>query len=161
MSTTVAEPVRALPAFSNEPCADFTQPANRQAMERALAAVRAQLGREYDLLIAGRRVKTGEKLKSLNPSHPGEIVGIHQKADAALAQEAVESAYAFFPQWSATAAETRVELVLRATDIIRKRKFEFDAWLVYEAGKTWPEAEADVAEAIDFCEYYARQLLKY
>jgi 1-pyrroline-5-carboxylate dehydrogenase len=160
MSTTTLEPVRSLPAFSNEPVADFSRPANSEAMKKALGEVRAQLGREYDLLIAGRRERTPDKLKSLNPSRPTDVVGIHSKATAALAQEAVESAHAFFPEWGATPAATRVEMLLRAAALIRKRKFEFDAWLVYEAGKTWPEADADVSEAIDFCEYYARQMLR-
>ena len=160
MSTTVAEPTRALRAFSNEPVADFSQPSKREAMERALREVRGQFGREYDLLIAGRREKTADKLKSLNPSRPSEVVGIHSKATAALANEAVEAAYEYFPQWAATPAETRVEMLVNAAALIRKRKFEFDAWLVYEAGKTWPEADADVSEAIDFCEYYARQMLR-
>jgi 1-pyrroline-5-carboxylate dehydrogenase len=160
MSTPTVEPARPLSAFSNEPVADFSKPANRQAMEKALGEVRAQLGREYDLLIAGRREKTGDKLKSLNPSRSSEVVGIHSKATAALAKDAVEGAYSFFPQWSATPAATRAETLLRAAALLRKRKFEFDAWLVYEAGKTWPEAEADVCEAIDFCDYYARQMLR-
>src|ERR1700693_1611986 len=160
MSTTIAEPVKAIPAFSNESVADFSKPANREAMEKALRDVRAQFGREYDLVIAGRREKTADKLKSLNPSRSSEVVGIHSKATAALANEAVEAAYAYFTQWAATPAEARVEMLLRAAALIRKRKFEFDAWLVYEAGKTWPEADADVSEAIDFCEYYARQMLR-
>jgi 1-pyrroline-5-carboxylate dehydrogenase len=160
MSTTILEPAKSLSAFSNEPVADFSKPANREAMEKALRSVRAQFGRDYDLLIAGRREKTADKLRSLNPSQPNEVVGTHSKATADLAKEAIESAHAFFPQWSATPVETRVELLLRASEIIRKRKFEFDAWLVYEAGKTWPEAEADVCEAIDFCDYYARQMLR-
>jgi 1-pyrroline-5-carboxylate dehydrogenase len=160
MSSTIAEPVKTIPAFSNEPVADFSKPANREAMEKALRDVRGQFGRDYDLLIAGRREKTPDKLTSLNPSRSSEVVGIHSKATAALANEAVEAAYAFFPEWAATPAKTRVEMLLRAAALIRKRKFEFDAWLVYEAGKTWPEADADVSEAIDFCEYYARQMLR-
>ncbi len=120
--------------------------------------VRAQLGREYDLLIAGRREKTPDKLKSLNPSRPSEMVGIHSKATAELAKEAVEAAHAYFPQWAAVPPETRARILMRAAELFRERKFEFDAWLVYEAGKTWPEADADVSEAIDFCEYYARQM---
>src|SRR6202047_4683479 len=155
MSTTIAEPVKTIPVFSNEPVADFSKPANREAMEKALRDVRGQFGREYDLVIAGRREKTPDKLKSLNPSRSSEVVGIHSKATAALANEAVEVAYAYFPEWAATPAKTRVEMLLRAAALIRKRKFEFDAWLVAEAGKTWPEADADVSEAIDFAEYYA------
>ena len=154
----MAEPVKAPAAFVNEPVADFSKPANREAMERALREVRAQLGREYELLIAGRREKTGDLLKSLNPSHPSEIVGLHHKATAAQAKEAVEAAHAYFPEWAAVPAETRAKMLLRAAALFRQRKFEFDAWLVYEAGKTWPEADADVSEAIDFCEYYARQM---
>ncbi len=160
MSTTVAEPVHSLPAFANEHVADFSQPRNREAMEKTLRDVRAQFGQDHDLLIAGRREKTADKLKSLNPSRPGEVVGIHSKATAEMAREAVESAHAYFPEWAATPAAARVDMLLRASALIRKRKFDFDAWLVYEAGKTWPEADADVCEAIDFCEYYARQMMR-
>jgi 1-pyrroline-5-carboxylate dehydrogenase len=161
MTSTIAEPLKAqTKPFSNEPVADFSKPANREAMERALREVRAQLGREYDLLIAGRREQTPDKLKSLNPSYPSEIVGVHSKATAALAKEAVEVAHAYFPQWGAVPADTRARILLRAAELFRERKFEFDAWLVYETGKTWPEADADVSEAIDFCEYYARQMMR-
>jgi 1-pyrroline-5-carboxylate dehydrogenase len=152
--------VEALPVFQNEPYTDFSLPENRAAIERAGTEVRAQFEREYDLLIAGEAVRTADKLRSLNPSNPEEIVGLHQKATPDLAQRAVEDAYAFFPEWSRTPAEERVATLLRAAAILRKRKLEFDAWLVYEAGKTWPEAEADVSEAIDFCEFYAREMLR-
>ncbi|HEU0138452.1 MAG TPA: L-glutamate gamma-semialdehyde dehydrogenase [Bryobacteraceae bacterium] len=147
--------------FKNEAYTDFPVPENRKAMEAALAAVRAQFGREYELLIAGSRLKTEEKFRSLNPSRPSEVIGIHQKATPELAGMAVDAAYAFFPEWSGTPAGRRVEMLLAAADLLRRRKLEFDAWLVFEAGKTWPEAEADVAEAIDFCEYYARQMLRF
>jgi 1-pyrroline-5-carboxylate dehydrogenase len=160
MSSTLAEPVATPRAFVNEAVADFTRSDNREAMQRALAQVRTQLGREYELLIAGRREKTGDLLKSLNPSKPAEIVGVHHKATAGQAREAVEAAHAYFPEWASTPPETRSRILLRAAELFRVRKFEFDAWLVYEAGKTWPEADADVCEAIDFCEYYARQMLR-
>src|SRR5580692_4062054 len=159
MSSTMTKPVH-LHAFANEPVTDFSRPTNREAIERALAAVHAQLGRDYDLLVAGRSEKTPDKLKSLNPSKPSEVVGIHSKATAALAKEAVEAAYAFFPEWSATPPQERADMLLRASALIRERKMEFDAWLVYEAGKTFPEADADVSEAIDFLEYYARQMIR-
>jgi 1-pyrroline-5-carboxylate dehydrogenase len=147
-----------LPAFQNEPYTDFSTPANRRAMDQALAGVRAQLGREYDLRIAGERLKTGDLLRSVNPSNPREVIGVHHRATAELARRAVDSAYAYFSEWSATSAEQRIGLLVRAAAIIRRRKLEFDAWLVLEAGKTWPEADADVSEAIDFCEYYAREM---
>jgi 1-pyrroline-5-carboxylate dehydrogenase len=147
-------------AFRNEPYADFSQPANRQAMERALAQVRSAFGREYPLRIGAERISTGDKLASVNPSSTSEVVGYHHRATAELAARAVESAWAAFPAWSRTPAEQRVRMALETARIIRARKMEFDAWLVYEAGKTWPEAEADVSEAIDFCEYYAREMTR-
>jgi len=150
--------MQSLPAFHNEPYTDFTAPANRRAMEEALASVRAQFGREYELVIGGERVKTGDLLRSVNPSNPREIVGVHHRATADLARSAVESAYAHFPEWSAVPAEERIHRLLRAGQILRGRKLEFDGWLVFEAGKPWPEADADVSEAIDFCEYYAREM---
>ena len=155
--TSIPQP---LSEFRNEPMADFSVPANRRAIETALQKVRSEFGHEYDLLIGGERVKTAEKLRSLNPSRPSEVVGIHQKATPELASRAIESAYNYFPEWAATSPESRVRKLLAAAQLLREHKFEFDAWLVYEAGKTWPEAEADVSEAIDFCEYYAREMLR-
>jgi 1-pyrroline-5-carboxylate dehydrogenase len=149
-----------LPEFRNEPITDFSVPAHRRSMEAALAKVRSEFGREYDLLIGGERIKTAEKLRSLNPSRPSEVVGIHQKATPELAARAVESAYAYFAEWSATSATDRIRKLLAAAHLLREHKFEFDAWLVFEAGKTWPEADADTSEAIDFCEYYAREMLR-
>src|SRR5689334_3932177 len=156
----MASQTQPLPEFHNEPMADFSVPANRRVMETALEHVRSQFSHEYDLLVGGQRIKTADKLKSVNPSHPSEVVGIHQKATPELATRAVESAYDYFGEWSATSSEDRVRKVLAAGRLLREHKFEFDAWLVYEAGKTWPEAEADVSEAIDFCEYYAREMAR-
>jgi 1-pyrroline-5-carboxylate dehydrogenase len=147
-----------LTEFRNEAYTDFSVAGNRKAMDQALEKVRSEFGREYQLRIGGDWISTGDKLVSVNPSNPREIVGIHHKATAELAGRAVESAFAAFPKWSATPAGERVRMLLDAGRILRARKFEFDAWLVYEAGKTWPEAEADVSEAIDFCEYYAREM---
>jgi len=149
-----------LPEFRNEPYADFSLAAVRQTAAEALRQVRAELGREYLLRIGGDWIATGDPLVSVNPSHPREAVGIHHKATPELANHAVEAAHAYFPQWSRIPATERVRMLLEAARILRARKMEFDAWLVLEAGKTWPEAEADVSEAIDFCEYYAREMLR-
>src|ERR1035438_7434606 len=127
-------------------------------MEEALKKVRRELGREYQLRIGGEWISTGDKLVSVNPSKTIEVVGIHHKATPDLAQRAVESAYSYFAQWSRTPAQERVRMLLEASRILRERKLEFDAWMVFEAGKTWIEAEAEIAEAIDFCEYYAREM---
>jgi 1-pyrroline-5-carboxylate dehydrogenase len=147
-----------LSEFRNEAYTDFSQPDNKRAMEAALSKVRSELGREYPLRIGGEMISTGDKLISVNPSKTSEVVGIHHKATAELAKRAVESAYSYFSQWSRTPAEERVRMLLDVARILRLRKFEFDAWMVFEAGKTWIEAEAEIAEAIDFCEYYAREM---
>ncbi len=149
-----------LQEFRNEPYTDFSRLENRKRMEEALAKVRGQLGREYEILVAGERVRTTETMRSVNPARPDEVVGIHQKATADLANRAVETAFRNFSAWSATPAEERVRTLVKTAALMRERKYEFDAWLVFEAGKTWPEAEAEVSEAIDFCEYYAREMLR-
>jgi 1-pyrroline-5-carboxylate dehydrogenase len=159
MSALAAPPLHLAP-FTNEPYTDFQQPQNAELMRAALAKVRNEFGKEYDLLIAGDRRQLQEKLQSVNPSRPSEIVGIHQKGSEQDARDAVQRAFDYFPTWAAVPAEQRVAMLFRVAEILRERKYEFDAWLVYEAGKTWAEAEGDVSEAIDFCDYYARQALK-
>jgi 1-pyrroline-5-carboxylate dehydrogenase len=147
--------------FRNEPYADFSLPQNRQPMEAALAKVRSEFGREYQLRIDGQYIATGDKLVSVNPSDPKQVVGVHHKATAELATRAVDNAWAYFREWSATPWDERIRMLLDTARILRARKLEFDAWLVYEAGKTWIEAEGDVSEAIDFCEYYAREARRF
>lgn len=148
-------------SFVNEPYADFSKPEVWASAEAALAKVRAELGREYPLWIAGSERRTGDLLGSVNPSYPAEAIGWAEKATAELAARAVEDAHSYFHEWKRTPPEHRADLLRRAASLLRERKFEFDAWLVVEAGKTWPEAEAEVAEAIDFCEYYAREMLRF
>jgi 1-pyrroline-5-carboxylate dehydrogenase len=150
----------ALPEFKNELYTDFSIPANRARMEEAVAKVRGLLGREYDIVIAGDHFRTGDKLLSTNPARPAEIVGTHQKATPELAAQAVETAWRNFADWSRTAPADRVRMLLKAASLIRERRYEFNAWMAFEAGKTWPEAEAETAEAIDFCEYYAREMVR-
>jgi 1-pyrroline-5-carboxylate dehydrogenase len=150
-----------LPEFRNEPYTDFTLPENRSRMEAAMRKVKAEFGKDYDLLVSGERISTPDKLKSVNPSRPSEIIGSHSKASPEIARNAIEKVHAYFPVWAATSPESRVEMLMRASSLLRDRKLEFDAWLCYEAGKTWPEAEAEVAEAVDFCEYYAREMVRF
>ena len=147
--------------FVNEVYADFSAPDVWAKAEAALALVRSQLGRGYDLWIASAAHRTGDLLTSVNPSRPSEVVGRHHKATAELANRAIEDAHAFAPVWGRTSPVERALLLTGVAALLRERKFEFDAWLVLEAGKTWPEAEAEVAEAIDFCEYYARQMVRF
>jgi 1-pyrroline-5-carboxylate dehydrogenase len=150
-----------LKPFANEVYADFSAPEVWAKAQAALASVRSQLGRDYDLWIAGAAHRTGDLLISVNPSRPSEVVGRHHKATAELANRAIEDAHAYAPVWGRNSGIDRARLLTGAAALLRERKFEFDAWLVLEAGKTWPEAEAEVGEAIDFCEYYARQMVRF
>jgi 1-pyrroline-5-carboxylate dehydrogenase len=146
--------------YKNEPFVDFTRLDNARAMREALDKVRRQLGREYENVIGGHRARTEEKVKSINPSHPEQVVGVFQKAGAAEVPAAVEAALHAFESWSRTPIEERADLLFRVAHAIRERKFEWAAWLVFEVGKNWAEADADVAETIDFAEFYGREALR-
>jgi 1-pyrroline-5-carboxylate dehydrogenase len=146
--------------FVNEPMVDFGKEENARKMRAAIEKVRGQLGREYDLIIGGKRVKTAEKIKSLNPAKPSQIVGIHQKAGKDQVEPAMNAALKAFESWSRTSIEERASLVFRVGDLLRERKFEFMAWLVFEVSKNWAEADGDISETIDFCEYYSREALR-
>jgi len=147
-------------SFRNEPFTDFKNPENARAMRAALELVDGQLGREYELVIGGERIKTEGKIRSLNPARPAQVVGIHQKAGTEHAGQAMQAALAAFESWSRVKVNDRVSLLLGAADIIRQRKFEFCAWLTCEVGKNWAEADADVGETIDFLEFYSREALR-
>jgi 1-pyrroline-5-carboxylate dehydrogenase len=146
--------------FANEPFVDFKAPENARAMKSALDQVASQLGREYELVIGGRRLKTEDKIRSINPARPAQVVGVHQKAGAAHAEQAMAAALSAFELWKNVSAAEKASLLLHAAQIIRGRKFEFLAWLTYEVGKNWAEADADVGETIDFLEFYAREALR-
>ncbi len=149
-----------VPEFTNEPFLDFSKPENRKAMEEALKKVASEFGREYPMYIGGHRVITQEKRTSTNPSHPSQVIGVFQHATADMATQAIESASKAFESWKRVPAERRAECLFRAAKILRDRKFEMNALICYEAGKTWPEADADTAETIDFLEFYGREMLR-
>ena len=146
--------------FRNEPFIDFSKHENAHAMRDALTRVGDMLGHEYELVIGGERIRTKDKIVSRNPARPDQVVGIHQKAGAEHADKAVQAALRAFETWQYTPAEERASLLLNAAEIIRSRKFEFCAWLTYEVGKNWAEADADVGETIDFLNFYAREALR-
>ena len=145
--------------FVNEPITDYRQPENVRGMRQAIEKVRAQLGREYDLVIGGKPVRTSDKIVSVNPANPSEVIGIHQKAGLEHVEPAMQAALAAFEKWRYASVEERTGVLFRTAETLRRRKFEFNAWLVLEVGKNYDEAEADTAEAIDFLELYARQAL--
>ena len=146
--------------FVNEPFIDFSKEENVRKMRAAIEKVRGQLGREYELVIGGKRIQTQDKIKSLNPAKPLQVVGIHQKAGKEHVEPAMQAALHAFESWSRTSVEERASLLFRVGDLLRERKFEFCAWLVFEVSKNWVEADGDVAETIDFCEYYSREALR-
>ena len=138
----------------------FRSTTTRRPCAKALERVGDRLGHEYPLIIGGERVKTAGKIESRNPARPAQVVGVHQKAGAEHAEQAVQAALEAFETWQFVAAEERASLLLGAAEMIRERKFEFCAWLTYEVGKNWAEADADVGETIDFLEFYAREALR-
>ncbi|MCS6850923.1 MAG: L-glutamate gamma-semialdehyde dehydrogenase [Gemmataceae bacterium] len=146
--------------FRNEPLADFSRAENRRAMQRALAQVAEQFGRCYPLVIAGRKVETEGVIESVNPSHRRQVVGRCGRATAEHARAAVAAARAAFASWRDTEPRRRAEFLFRAAEVLRRRRFELAAWEVSECGKPWREADADVAESIDYCVYYAQEMLR-
>jgi 1-pyrroline-5-carboxylate dehydrogenase len=139
---------------------NFNQPENQRRMRQALESVRSQLGREYDLVIGGKTRQTSEKIRSLNPARPSEVVGTFSRAGREEVEPAMEAALAAFQSWKRTSVEQRAGLLLATAEILRRRKLEFAAWMVFDVGKNWAEADADVAELIDFAEFYAREALR-
>jgi 1-pyrroline-5-carboxylate dehydrogenase len=150
-----------IPKFKNEPYLDWSKPENRQKQEKAIAQVAAGLGREYPNIIGGERVKNSGKFTSLNPSNPDQVVGTFQQGTAEDAVRALDAAWKAFESWKRVTPEKRAALLMKVAAIMRKRKFELNAIMMYEVGKNWAEADGDTAEAIDFCEFYAREMMRY
>ena len=147
-------------AFQNAPLCDFSQEANRQAMQAALAEVKKRLGKNHPPVIAGQSLTTTEFIESLNPSHKREIVGRCGKSTSQQAEQAIAAAKSAFPLWRATSSADRAQYLTRAAEVMRRRRFELAAWQVFECAKSSREADADVAESIDYCEFYAQEMLR-
>lgn len=146
--------------FSNEPSVDFSIESNRAAMREALALVESQLGRRYPLIIGGERRETGAWITSTNPGNIDQVVGEVAKARPSDVEDAMAAAQEAFKSWRKFRPEARASALFKAAAITRRRKLELSAWMVYELDKPWDEAEGEVAEAIDFLEWYGRQALK-
>src|SRR5712671_3691614 len=155
-----AEQVVHVSEFTNEPFIDFTKAENRGRMEEALKNVKEEFGREYPMWLNGKKVTTTEKRISTNPSHPLEIIGVFQNATVDMARQAVEDAHKCFDMWKKVSPQERAKCLFRAAQIVRERKYELNALVCYEVGKTWVEADADIAETIDFLEFYGREMLR-
>ncbi len=146
--------------FTNEPFIDFTKPENRSRMGEALKKVKSEFGREYPMWLNGQKVTTTDKRTSTNPSRPSEVIGVFQNATKEMASQAVEDAHRYFDTWKRVSAQERAKCLFRAAKMVRERKFELNALVCYEVGKTWVEADADIAETIDFLEFYGREMLR-
>jgi 1-pyrroline-5-carboxylate dehydrogenase len=146
--------------YKHEPFTDFTVEENRKEFQAALKKVEAELGQDFPLRIGGELVYTDDKITSENPAKKEQVVGRVSKATRDHAEQAMQAALTTFEDWKRWDPEARAEILFKAAAIIRRRKHEFSAYLVYEAGKPWNEADADTAEAIDFLEYYGRQMIE-
>ncbi len=146
--------------YQPEPFTDFTNADNVAAFEEALALVKSQFNKEYPLVIGGEKIFTKQKITSYNPANKTEVVGVVSKADTALAEQAMQAAVTKFVEWKEWPADARARLLFKAAAIMRRRKHEFSATMVYEAGKSWAEADGDTAEAIDFMEFYGREMIR-
>ncbi|MBD3276238.1 MAG: L-glutamate gamma-semialdehyde dehydrogenase [Candidatus Marinimicrobia bacterium] len=140
---------------------DFSQPEIAEKMKKALAEVKNQLGQEYDLVIGGKKVKGNGTFDSINPSKKDQVVGSFQKATAEQVDEAVKAGNEAFESWKTVSPRERANVLMRIAQKMKERRFELAAWQVYEEGKPWAEADGDVAEAIDFHEFYAREAIRY
>ncbi|HEX3314869.1 MAG TPA: L-glutamate gamma-semialdehyde dehydrogenase [Gemmataceae bacterium] len=143
--------------FRNEPLTDFSTEAGRRQMQEALADVKKQLGRDYPALVDGKPLEAPAWIETANPSHLREIVGRFPKTSADQAKTAIAAASRAFPMWRDREPSERSTALRKIAASIRERRFELAAWQVYECAKPWREADADIAEAIDFCEYYAQE----
>ncbi len=153
-----------LDEFKNEPFTDYSTAKNADAMREAIERVRGELGREYPVIINGEKISLDAKFESINPAEKSQIVGRFSDADADgenLTAKAVEAATEAFKTWRNVKADERAEYLFKAAKIIRDRKHYYSAWMVFEAGKTWAEADGDTAEAIDFLEFYGREMLRW
>ncbi len=146
--------------FENETYVDFSQPEPARKMREALDLVASELGKDYPNIIGGKKISSDDKLVSVNPANINQIVGTVTKATAEDAEQAILAAYAAFPAWSKTDPIVRARYLVRVAAILRRRIYEFSAWMTYEVSKTWLEAYADTAEAIDFLEFYAREMVR-
>ncbi len=155
---------RTMDEFKNEPFTDFTVEENKRQMESAIAQVREELGREYPVVIDGQKTVLDAKFQSINPARKTEIVGSFSDADTdaeSLVNSAIEAASRAFESWRLVPAEERAEYLFKAAGIIRERKHYFSAWMIFETAKTWAEADGDTAEAIDFLEFYGREMIRW
>lgn len=147
--------------FVNEPILDYSIKSNYNKQFKALQEVRAQFGKTYPNIVNGKRVKAQETIPSVNPANPSEVIGVFQKGGVEDAEKAMKAALKAYESWKDVSVKDRADFLFKAAKVIRKRRFEINAWMISEVGKNYTEADADTAEAIDFLEFYGREALRY
>lgn len=154
---------RVLDEFKNEPFTDFSVLENADAMRAAIEKVRGELGREYPCLINGEKIILESKFQSFNPAQKDEVVGVFSEGDTdtSLVEKGIDAATEAFKTWRNVPAAERAEYIFKIAELMRQRKHELSAWMVFEVSKTWAEADGDTAEAIDFAEFYGREMLRW
>jgi len=154
---------RLLDEFKNETFTDYSAPENAEAMRAAIQKVHSELGREYSNVINGEKITLDSKFQSINPANKSEVVGVFSEVDTdtSLVDNAIESATKAFKLWRNVSPAERAEYLFKIADIMRSRKHELSAWMVFEVAKTWAEADGDTAEAIDFLEFYGREMIRW
>lgn len=154
---------RVLDEFKNEPFTDFSKPENADAMRAAIEKVRGELGREYPVIIGGKKITMDSKFQSVNPANTSQVVGVFSEVDddTSLVDKALDAATEAFRVWKNVPAAERAEYLFKIAEIMRSRKHELSAWMVFEVAKTWAEADGDTAEAIDFMEFYGREMIRW
>ena len=151
---------RAQTPFINEPLTDFSKEENHSAQMAALEQVKSELGRTYPLIIGDKKIINKDTFASVNPSQPDQVVGYFPRATTEQVNEAIQVASTTFQTWKLVPTEERAAYLFAAADVMRHRRFYINAWMIYEVGKSWVEADADTAEAIDFLEFYAREAIR-
>jgi 1-pyrroline-5-carboxylate dehydrogenase len=146
--------------FKNAPLTDFSLPENRQAQLEALEQVKSELGQTHPLIIGGKKITSKATFASVNPAHPEQVIGYFASATVEQANHAVQAAEEAFKSWKHVSAEERAAYLFAVAKLLRQRRFYFSAWMIYETSKSWPEADGDIAEAIDFLEFYGREMLR-
>jgi len=149
-----------LTEFRNEAFTDFSVPAHQEAMKNALAKVKTKLGKKYPLVIGGKKIETDDVIVSTNPSDPKQEIARISKATKDHAEQAMQAALTAFETWQDVPPQERARYLFKAAAVMRARKHELSAWMILEIGKNWGEADGDVAEAIDFCEFYGREMMR-
>ena len=146
--------------FQNEPLVAFADDKSRSLMQDAIKRVGGELGRDHTVVIADEHIHTDHTIASRNPARLTQSLGVVHDATPELVDRAVDAATEAFASWSRLSFEERSRYLAKAAAMLRRRIYEFSAWMVYEASKSWPEAYGDAAEAVDFLEYYAREAVR-